>query len=188
MLAAAAGAVSLTGCGQLINPYTTELHYDAADGVSAHVGDLSVQDALIINDGKGGEGKMSGLVYNSGSQDRQLTISVNGSDAQVTVPAGNSVRLDGKANGNGSKTVDAVSISSLGDAKVGNQIPVSFTTSPGGSSRVSVPVVLDQPPYGNAKEEHAEDVEPQEGHDVGLSESEEPKLAPVEKGTSVTGG
>ena len=49
MLAAVTAGATLTGCGQLINPYTTELQYDAADGVSARVGDLQAADLLIVN-------------------------------------------------------------------------------------------------------------------------------------------
>lgn len=156
MLAAVTAGATLTGCGQLINPYTTELQYDPADGVSARVGDLQASDLLIVNDGEGSEGKLNGLVYNSGSSDSQLTITVNGTDTQVTIPAGTSVRLDGKKNGNGDKTVSPVTISSLGDAKVGDQIRATLKTSPGGSTQVSIPVLLDQYPYGDAKVEHPE--------------------------------
>ena len=98
MLAAVTGAAALTGCGQLINPYTTELQYDAADGVSASVGDLKAVDLLVVTDEKGSSNEMSGLVHNSADADRQLTISVGGTDKKVTVPAGQSIRLDGKAN------------------------------------------------------------------------------------------
>lgn len=156
MLAAVTAGATLTGCGQLINPYTTELQYDPADGVSARVGDLQASDLLIVNDGEGSEGKLSGLVYNAGSSDSQLTITVNGADTQVTIPANSSVRLDGKKNGNGDKTVSPVTISSLGDAKVGEQISATLKTSPGGSTQVAIPVLLDQYPYGDAKVEHPE--------------------------------
>lgn len=186
MLAAVTGAAALTGCGQLINPYTTELQYDAADGVSASVGDLKAVDLLVVTDEKGSSNEMSGLVHNSADADRQLTISVGGTDKKVTVPAGQSIRLDGKANGNSPATVDAVSLPSLGQAKAGDQIEVSLATSPGGSTTVAVPVLLDQPPYGTTKVEHAEDAEPEGEHDAGINESTAPPSAEVEHGTSVS--
>lgn len=156
MLAAVTAAATLTGCGQLSNPYTTELHYDAADGVSASLGDLEAADLLIVNDGKSSSGKLSGLVYNSGNNDSQLTISVGGSQQQVTIPAGKSVRLDGKTNGNDNATVPAVTLSSLDGAKVGDQVQATLKTNAGGSTQVDIPVLLDQPPYGDAKVSHPE--------------------------------
>lgn len=156
MLAAVTAAATLTGCGQLTNPYTTELYYDAADGVSANLGDLEATDMLVVSDEKGSSGKLSGLVYNSGSSDSQLTISIGGSQQQVTIPAGESVRLDGKSNGNDGATVPAVSVPSLDGAKVGEQLQATLKTNQGGSTQLAIPVLLDQPPYGSAKVEHAE--------------------------------
>lgn len=147
----------LTGCGQMNNPFTTELQYDAADGVGKTLGSLSAQNLLIVNDGKSKSGQMEGLVYNSGSEDATLTITVNGQNVDVKIPAGKSVRLDGKANGNGDAKTSAVNVSNIGDAKVGDQIAVTLKTPQGGSTEAEVPVLLDQEPYGTAEPEHASD-------------------------------
>ena len=144
LLAAVTLGATLTGCGQVINPYTTELQYDPADGVSATVGDLKAVNLLIVNDDKTHKGALEGLVYNKANEDRQLTLSVAGTDTQVTVPAGQSVRLDGKANGNGSAKVSPVEVASIGDSKPGDQIDMTLKATPGGSTQVAVPVVLDR--------------------------------------------
>lgn len=188
LLAAVTLGATLTGCGQVINPYTTELQYDAADGVSATVGDLKAVNLLIVNDDKTHKGALEGLVYNKANEDRQLTLSVAGTDTQVTVPAGQSVRLDGKANGNGSAKVSPVEVASIGDSKPGDQIDMTLKATPGGSTQVAVPVLLNQYPYGSASVKHAEDVEPKEGHDVGINESTPAPTGEEEKGTSVTSG
>lgn len=167
--AALTSAAALSGCGQVTNPWTTDLHYDAADGVSATVGDLQAENLLIVNDGKDSKGKVAGLVANSGDEDRTLTISAPGaSDVTVTVPAGKSVRLDGQSNGNDDAKVSPVSLSSIDGAKVGDQISVTLKTNPGGATKAEVPVLLDQPPYGSAKVEHAEDEQPKPTEDVGI--------------------
>lgn len=146
----------LAGCGQLSNDFTTDLQYDAADGVGKTVGTLDAENLLIVNDGKSKSGTMEGLVYNSGSKDQTLTISVNGQNVDVTVPAGKSVRLDGKANGNGDAKVSPVKLNNLGDAKVGDQVSVTLKTDGAGSTQADVPVLLNQAPYGDTEVEHPE--------------------------------
>ena len=160
-------ASALAGCGQTNNPFTTELQYDPADGVSKTLGDLTAQNLLIVNDGKAKTGKMEGLVYNKGSQDATLTVSLNGQNVDVKVPAGKSVRLDGKANGNGDGKASPVNISNLGDAKVGDQVNVTLKADKGGSTEAAVPVLLDQPPYGTAEPEHPEASEKSDSHGHG---------------------
>ena len=150
------GASFMAGCGQLSNSYTTDLQYDAADGISKTLGDLTAQNLLIVNDGKSKSGQMEGLVFNRSNEDATLTISLNGQSSDVKVPAGKSVRLDGKANGNGDAKTSPVSISNLGDAKVGDQVQVTLKTAKGGTTEAAVPVLLDQPPYGDTEPEHTE--------------------------------
>lgn len=190
-LASTAGLAALTGCSSVINPYTTELQYDASDGVSSQLGQVQTQNLLIVKGASGKTGEMHGLVYNSGDQDRTLNLTVGGSTINVTVPAKRSVRLDGATNGNDDTTTKAVTLNSLAGAKAGDQIDVKLSTSGGGTpatSQVSVPVLLDQEPYGSAKASHAEDEEPTEKHDTGIEESTPPPTGADEEGTSVTGG
>lgn len=154
MVAGVAAATLLTGCGEVINPYTTELHYDAADGVSASVGSLKAVNLLVVNNDKSSAGSVGGMVYNSSQSDESLTLSANGESQTIQVPAQESVRLDGKVSGNDPAKVSPVKLASLGNAKPGDTINVTLKSN-GGSTQVQVPVLLNQSPYGTAAPSHA---------------------------------
>lgn len=124
---ALAASLGLGAC-QMTSPVTTDLAYDPADGVSVDAGDLAVRDLLVVSEGGGAPGVVSGLVVNNGTQEAQVTVIVI-ADGQmtplsptVTVPADGAVRLDGiGVDGSG----QAVSIPSV-------------TANPGGTVEITV--------------------------------------------------
>ena len=58
-----------------------------------------------------------------------------------------------RLRGDGTATVPPVQVAATPVAP-GEQLPVTFATADGGSKQVSVPVVLDQAPYGSATADH----------------------------------
>lgn len=159
--------VLLSGCSEL-SPLTTNLHYDAADGVSGTVGTLQLSDVLIVAPAQNKAGMMHGMVTNNG--DAPVTMSMNADGTKispVTVPAMASVRLDGQANGNGTATASPVEVPKV-SAAPGKNVTVTFGSSSVGNIPLNVPVLLDQYPYGSASPTHTPDEQPTQGGDIGL--------------------
>ena len=65
--AAVAGALALSGC-QVTSPQQTTVPYQPADGVNVVLGDVKVNDLVVITSAKGKEGVLSGQVINNGPQ------------------------------------------------------------------------------------------------------------------------
>lgn len=147
--------IGLTGCAEL-SPQSTTLDYDPADGVSAEVGGVSLSDVLLVSGkGEGGKAKLAGLANNTTSRDVEVTVGTGAQGGEkFTVPAGKVVRLDGRKNGDSDATIKPVTLSDVKD-KVGETTTLAFTSSSSGQIHVSVPVLLDQEPYGTATESHA---------------------------------
>ncbi|KNX38209.1 hypothetical protein VV01_15360 [Luteipulveratus halotolerans] len=151
--AGALGAAVLLSSCQSLSEQTTDLKYDAADGVSSSVGALQLSDVLVVTTGKGAAGHLSGMVTNNGESAAQLQISPTGGQPQtITVPPLTAVRLDGKPSGDGTAKVPAVTVPSV-NVEPGAMLPITFGTGSAGSSPVQVPVLLDHPPYGTASHE-----------------------------------
>lgn len=155
--ATVASALILSGCAGL-SQQATFLEYDAADGVSAQVGSVQLTDVLLVSSGQGGAARLLGTAYNPGSTPVQIAVAPAGasspSNINVTVPPGNTVRFDGQPSGNNTATAAPVSLPSI-TAAPGRTTPVTFTSSSAGTVSVSVPVLLNQYPYGTASVTHA---------------------------------
>lgn len=150
---AAAAAMLLSGCAEL-SQQTTQLQYDAADGISADVGALNLQDVLLVSPAAGSTASLSGLATNPTSQQVQLSIAGDsGSTATVTIPAGQSIRLDGKTSGDSTATVNPVRLQVKGAP--GDTTTLKFTPAGGSAVDVEAPILLNQPPYGTASPSHA---------------------------------
>ena len=153
MLVAGVASTTLTGCFYFSDP-TTDMQYVAADGNIATVGSVKITNVLVVSAGKGQKGSMQGLATNNGTSPAKLVVTPQGGSATtITIPALQSVRLDGKPSGDGTATVPPVQVAATPVAP-GEQLPVTFATADGGSKQVSVPVVLDQDPYGSATADH----------------------------------
>lgn len=143
-----AAACALAAC-QINSPVTTDLPYDPADGVSVDAGAVKVRDLLIVSEGDGASGVVSGLLVNTGAEPVtvQLTAGETPLEPAMEVPPGGAVRLDGRsttgeqgeqgAQGeNQGVTVPAV------DVAAGATLPVQVSTSTGGLGSAVVPVLL----------------------------------------------
>lgn len=146
-------ALTLSGCFYLSPEEVT--NYNAADGISAKVGTVQLDDVLIVTSAKGAAGTLHGTATNASESPVQLTVTPTGGSAtSVTVPAQTAVRLDGQPSGNSTVTAGPVNISAVGAAP-GETTQVTFATSTAGSVPVNVPVLLDSAPYGSATAPHA---------------------------------
>ncbi|WP_141929258.1 hypothetical protein [Yimella lutea] len=153
MLVAGVASTALSGCYYFSEP-TTDMDYVASDGNNAEVGTVNLSNVLIVTKSKGDKGSMQGLATNNGNTAAQLTVTpAGGQPTKVSIPPMQSVRLDGKPSGDGKATVSPIDIPAT-PVPPGESTTVVFATADGGSKRVSVPVVLDQPPYGSEEVTH----------------------------------
>lgn len=140
---ALAAALSLSAC-QMSSPVTTDLGYDPADGVSVDAGDVAVRDLLVVSEGSGAAGVVSGLVVNNSSEPADVTLSVS-ADGQtldleptVTVAPGTSVRLDGQGPEGTGAPVTVPSVA----AAPGGIVEIQVQTSLGEVDSGLAPVLL----------------------------------------------
>lgn len=141
----------------------TFLSYDPADGVSADVGPVNLQDVLLVSAGKGQPARMHGMANNSSAAPVQLQISTGqGSPVTVTVPAGQAVRLDGQTSGDSTATAGPVNFPSY-PGQPGDTLPLQFSSSGTGQVTVNAPILLNQYPYGTASVTHPTGASPTDG-------------------------
>lgn len=155
--AVAVSALALaTGLGacQLASPITTDLSYDPADGVSLDLEDVVVRDLLVISEGEGAPGTLSGLVVNRGTEEVTLTIQTDAGEEplspEVSVSPGTSVRLDGVDPVSG-ETGEPVAVPEV-PGRAGTYLTVSILTSTGASDAARVPVLPPTGHYGDGAE------------------------------------
>ncbi len=153
-LAAAGVTMSMSGC-MYFSDAQTDAHYIPSDGTITNVGDVQLSNVLVVTTGKGAKGSLQGLATNHSDQTVELTVTPQGGTAaKVSIPAMTSVRLDGKTNGTDKATTSPVDVASTPTAP-GGSMKVVFATAQGGQAATSVPVLLDQAPYGSATVDHA---------------------------------
>lgn len=151
-LALAATATTLSGC-MYLSPAQTTKSYEAADGTDQTIGNVQLENVLIVTSAKGQPGQLQGLAVNNGQSPVKLTVQAGQSTTSLTIPGATAVRLDGKSSGVSNKTVSPVTVASVA-AEPGSYQQVSFTTTAGGTTQLQVPVMLDQFPYGSASPDH----------------------------------
>ncbi|SEJ38698.1 hypothetical protein [Demequina mangrovi] len=92
----AAVAVLATGCSA-VNPITTQQAYDASDGVSIEIGEVTGLNLLVITEAEGAPAVLTGSLRNAGDEDATVAASVDGASiVTVEIPAGQTVRLGGE--------------------------------------------------------------------------------------------
>lgn len=143
-------ALGLSAC-QMTSPVTTDILYDPADGVSVDVGDVAVRDLLIVSEGDGAPGVVSGLVVNNAAEPTEVTLVIS-ADGQATplsptvsVAAGEAVRLDGQGVDG---SAEAVSIPVVAAAPGGN-VEILVQTSDGQADSALTPVLLPEGYYSD---------------------------------------
>ncbi len=142
--AVAAGAglavVGVTAGCQVNNPLTTNIHYAPADGVQADVGDLAIRDLVLVGDGSGPL-VVSGNATNRGADAMTVQLAAQpGATQEPTAPSpgGSEIQLGPREQVDlATKGLQLTGVSS----KAGTLVPVSITSSTGGTTIVSVPVV-----------------------------------------------
>jgi hypothetical protein len=142
-LAAGAGLVVVgvtAGC-QVNNPIQTDVPYQPADGVAATVGQLAISDLVLVGDGTGPV-VISGNAINKGTDPMTVTIAVQPdatADPSAPLPSGGAeLQLTPREQVN--LTTKGLQLSGV-TAKPGMLVPVSVTSSTGGTTLVSAPVL-----------------------------------------------
>ena len=141
-LAAGAGllVVGVTAGCQVNNPVQTDVPYQPADGVAAKVGQLSIGDMVLVGDGTGPV-VISGNATNTGTEPMTVQIAAAPSstgDPNAPTQGGSQLQLGPREQvdlaGKGLQLSNVTS-------KPGTLVPVSVTSSTGGTTIVNVPVL-----------------------------------------------
>ncbi|WP_168582333.1 hypothetical protein [Gephyromycinifex aptenodytis] len=116
--------------------------YEPADGTSTKVGDVQVNNILVVADKKGADGTLVGLGVNSAAQPVEVSFQIgdgtSGSPVTMSIPAGEAKQIS-EADGGQRTTLPAIPV------EPGSLIELTVSTAGAGSSIVRVPVV---PPKG----------------------------------------
>jgi hypothetical protein len=140
-LAAGAGllVVGVTAGCQVNNPVQTDVPYQPADGVAANVGELAVRGLVLIGDGTGPV-VISGSATNKGTESMTVQIAAQpGATADPSAPQGGSeLQLGPREQVDlATKGLQLTGVTS----KPGTLVPVSVTSSTGGTTIVSAPLL-----------------------------------------------
>ena len=160
LTAAAVGAVALAGCSTT-NPTTTLLPYAPADGVELDGETIDVRDLLVVSQGGGAPGVVSGSVINSGDEPATLTVAVAGQQVgtEVSVDPGQAVRLDGvQADGSEGERVVVEAV----EPTAGQLVEVRIQGA-GDTLTANAPILLPQGPYEQYADDAGGTVEPPPG-------------------------
>lgn len=147
---ALAAALSLGAC-QMSSPVTTDMTYDPADGVSLDAGDVAVRDLLVVSEGDGAPGVVSGQVVNNTGEDVEVTLtaSVDGQvqplQPTVSLAPGTSTRLDGQGSGASGTPVTIPAVAT----HPGGIVEITVQTSRGEADSGLAPVMLPEGYYAD---------------------------------------
>ena len=126
------------GC-QVNNPLTTNIQYAPADGVQADIGNLAIRDLVLVGDGSGPL-VVSGNATNRGADAMtvQMAAQPNATAEPTTPQGGSELQLGPREQVDlATKGLQLTGVTS----KAGTLVPVSITSSTGGTTIVTVPVV-----------------------------------------------
>lgn len=135
-LTAALGSLVLSGCA-LRSPVQSIKPYQPSDGVVANLDTLAVRNLLVVSEGNGKPGVLSGALVNNGTTEVDVTFTPANATTPsepVPVPPGQLVKL-----GNDAGAVH-VQISAVA-AAAGANLLMSVTTPQTGPSTLNVPVL-----------------------------------------------
>lgn len=139
-------ALALSGC-QWTSAITTAKQYDPADGVSGTIGDVRLDNVLVISDKNGGPGTVVGMVNNGTSEPAQVSVSTldagqqgGAAGAPISVPAGAAVQLTPPAGQGKQTTLSAV------PAPPGASVQL-LIRSQSGQTVLDVPILPAEGPY-----------------------------------------
>lgn len=139
-------ALALSGC-QWTSPITTAKQYDPSDGVSGTIGDVRLDNVLVISDAKGAPGNVVGLVNNGTAEPAQVSVSTldagqqgGAPSAPIAVPAGAAAQLTPPPGQGKALTLAAV------PAPPGASMQLLVRTQ-AGQTVLDVPILPAQGPY-----------------------------------------
>lgn len=127
-------AAGLAGCS-VTNPMTTQNNYDASDGVSVELGDLTLRNLLVLTSAEGAPGTVLGALTNDGSDAARVSIAVAGEQAGRPVPVDGRATVVVGPESEATVDVDAV------PAAPGDFLELEISSDLGGTSTVQVPVL-----------------------------------------------
>ncbi len=127
--------------------------YSPADGVQLEAGSLDIVDLLVVSEGNGAPGVVSGYAVNTGAEPItvDLALSVDGAPAplspSIEVAPGASLRLDGdRGVDSGERRYPPVMVPSV-QPWAGMTVTLRVATSEGDVASTRVPVMFPDPPY-----------------------------------------
>ena len=164
-----ASPLILSGCF-VLSPVTTDNTYDPADGVSVETEGLQIEDLLIVSEGEGAPGVISGYAVNTAIPGRQptepaeeddITLQVvlqsDGegieADSEVTLSPVAAKRLDGRTDDG--EFEDPLTVPEV-PVRTGSLATLRVTTSAGEAVSAQVPVLppeLYYEPYASVLEQ-----------------------------------
>lgn len=139
--ATVAAGLLLGGCSFTSRDLTLE-PYAPSDGLQVDLGEVLVRNVLVVSEGDGAPGVVSGALVNRGAEDAVVQVEVGATLAELDVAAGQTVFMGPAGEQEGELVlVDAV------DTVAGGVIAVGFTDPASDSATLEVPVVLPTGPY-----------------------------------------
>ncbi|WP_076261793.1 hypothetical protein [Intrasporangium flavum] len=140
-LAAGLALAAVTAGCQVNSPVQTDVAYVPADGVPADVGQLAVRNLVLVGDGTG-QAVVTGSAINLGTDPMTVKFVPQAAQGATAAPSGSEVPLGPR------EQVDlagkGLQLSGV-TAKPGTLVPVTITSSTGGTTVAQVPVL---PPDG----------------------------------------
>lgn len=95
----AAAALTTSGCAALTNDQETASQYSPADGIVEQLGDLSINNLLIVADSADSDGRLLGTLVNESDEEMSVEIAVEGADPiTVDVAPADEVRFEDDEN------------------------------------------------------------------------------------------
>jgi hypothetical protein len=131
-------ATLLGGCSLWSRDLTLEV-YAPSDGLQAELGEVLVRNVLVVSEGSGEPGVVSGALVSRAEQDTDVLVEVGGTSEVVSVGAGETVFMGGPEG-------EQVVVEAVEEA-AGGATEVRFTTADEGAVTMVVPVQLPEGPY-----------------------------------------
>jgi hypothetical protein len=137
---AVAGGIALaaltSGCA-VFNPVQTNVPYVPADGVPADVGQLAIRNLALVDDGSG-QMVVAGSAINLGTEDLSVRLAPQVTPDSTDITTGSELSLGPREQLDmGTKGLAFGGVTS----KAGSVIKVTVTSTPGGTTVVTVPVL-----------------------------------------------
>lgn len=130
------GGCSFTSRNVVLEPYAP------SDGLQTDLGEVLVRNVLVVSEGDGAPGVLSGALVNRGEADAVVRVEVGASLTEIDVSAGETVFMGGFGEQEGESVVlDAV------DAIAGGVVDVSFSDPVADSATLAVPVLRPEGAY-----------------------------------------